>query len=562
MRINLLSGLRPLTRASLVRDGLAGVSLASMDIPQVLGYARIAGMPTVTGLYTAFLPLIAFAVFGASRHLVVAADSATATIMAGQLSLMAPEGAARYADLATVLTLMVAALLVMARVFRLGFLADFMSRTVLVGFLSGVGIQVGIAMLGVMFEIPVHSTRTPEQLLIVATHLLQAHGPSVAISLAVVVSVLFAGRYWPRFPMAFIAVATTIWASYAFDFDRLGFSLVGEVAGGLPIPRLPRVTWRETVELIPAALSCFVMIIAQSLAAARSYADQYREEEDVNDDILGLAAANVAAAVGGAFVVNGSPTQTAMAETAGSRSQVTQVVFAAVVLAVLLFFSQWLHYLPHCVLGAIVFTIALHLVKVGDLRHIRRESPGEFGLALTTAAAVVFIGVEQGILLAMAISILRHVRHSYRPHTQVLVPDALGIWRPQPAQPGQETAPGLLIYRFGADLFFANDKFFEDEVRRLIAGAPDKVQTLLVDAGAISDLDYSAACALGELCKTLREEGIRVVFARVSSYLRSDMHRHGIFDLLGEQNVFTTLHEAIAAVHPEQSTSPATRANP
>ena len=555
MRINLFGGLRPLTRASLVRDGLAGISLASMDIPQVLGYARIAGMPTVTGLYTAFLPLIAFAAFGASRHLVVAADSATATIMAGQLALMAPEGAAHYADLATVLTLMVAGLLVLARVFRLGFLADFLSRTVLVGFLAGVGIQVGIAMLGVMLEIPVHSTRTPQQLLIVSANLLQAHWPSAAISLAVVASVLLAGRFWPRFPMAFIAVAGTIWASYAFDFDRLGFSLVGDVAGGLPIPRLPRVTWRETVDLIPAAMSCFVMIIAQSLAAARSYADQYREEEDVNDDILGLAAANVAAAVGGAFVVNGSPTQTAMAETAGSRSQVTQVVFALVVLVVLLFFSQMLHYLPHCVLGAIVFTIALHLVKVGDLHHIRRESPGEFRLALTTAAAVVFIGVEQGILVAIALSILRHVRHSYRPHTQVLVPDGQGVWRPEPARPGQETAPGLLIYRFGADLFFANGKYFENEVLRLIAAAPDKVRTLLVDAGSISDLDYSAACSLVELCKTLREQGTRVVFARVSSYLSADMHRHGVFDILGVDCIFTTLHEAIAAVHQKPASS-------
>ena len=551
MRIKLFGGLRPLTRERLVRDGFAGVSLAAMDIPQVLGYARIAGMPAVTGLYTVFLPLIAFAAFGASRHLVVAADSATATIMAGQLSLMAPADLAHYADLAAVMTLMVAVLLVIARIFRLGFLADFMSRTVLVGFLSGVGIQVGIAMLGVMFEIPVNSSRTPEQLFIVVTHLMDAHGLSATLALAVTLSVLLTGRYWPRFPMAFIVVALTIWASWAFDFERLGFSLVGEVAGGLPMPRLPQVTWGETVQLIPAALSCFVMIVAQSLAAARSYADQYREEEDVNDDILGLAAANFAAVAGGAFVVNGSPTQSAMAETAGSRSQFTQVVFAVVVLVVLLFFSQTLRYLPHCVLGAIVFTIALHLVKVKDLRHIRRESPGEFGLALTTAAAVVFVGVEQGILLAMALSILRHVRHSYRPHTQILVPDAQGVWRPQPAAPGLETAPGLLIYRFGADLFFANDKFFAGEVRRLIAAAPDKVQTLLIDAGAISDLDYSAACALGELCGNLHDQGIRVVFARVSSYLRADMHRHGIFEVLGESNIFATLHEAIVSVHPQ-----------
>lgn len=555
MKIKLFRGIRPITREGLVRDGLAGISLAAMDIPQVLGYARIAGMPTVTGLYTVFLPLLAFAAFGASRHLVVAADSATATIMASRLSSMAPGDVTRYMDLATVLALMVAALLLMARVFRLGFLADFLSRTVLVGFLTGVGIQVGVAMLGVMLEIPVDTSRTFEQFWIVSTHLGQANPVSAGIAIAVTLAVLIVGRFWPRFPMAFLAVSVSIAATYAFGLEQYGVSLVGAFAGGLPEPRVPDVSFREAIDLIPAALSCFVMIIAQSLAAARSYADQYREEEDVNEDILGLAAANFAAAAGGAFVVNGSPTQSAMAESAGSRSQFSQVVFALTVLVVLLFFSQVLHFLPHCVLGAVVFTIALHLIKVRDLKLIRLESQGEFLLALTTAAAVVFVGVEVGILLAIALSILRHVRHSYRPHTQVLVPGPDGVWRPEPARPGQQTAPGLLIYRFGSDLFFANDKFFVAEVRRLIASSPDPVRTLVIDAGAISDLDYSAGRSVGDMCKALQEEGVRVLFARVSSFLQSDMRRHGIVALLGEHSIFPTLHEAIDAVAPEHRQS-------
>ncbi|WP_179404457.1 SulP family inorganic anion transporter [Burkholderia guangdongensis] len=548
--LHLLKGILPIGRAAALRDTLAGISLASMDIPQVLGYARIAGMPAVTGLYTVFLPLVAFACFGASRHLVVAADSATATIFASRVASMAPAGSAEYVTLASMLALMTAALLLLARVFKLGFLADFLSRTVLVGFLAGVGVQVSIAMLGDMLgmAVPVPSSRSVGQLAYVVGHLARANLPTVALTALVVGAILGFKRVMPRVPVPLVAVVGSIAASKVFDFAAHGIALLGPVQGGLPPLRFPSVTWQQFLDLVPAAASCFVMIIAQSAAAARVFAQQYHEDVDTNADILGLAAANAAAAFSGAFVVNGSPTQTAMAAGAGTRSQVGQLAFAAVVVVVLLFLSRDLQYLPHCVLAGIVFTIALGLVNVPSLNAIRTESPGEFRLALITAAAVVLVGVEHGILLAIALSLLRHVRHSYQPHTMVLEPDAAtGRWLPVPAKPGVVTAPGLIVYRFGSDLFFANDQVFASEVAELIDAAPGELRWFVVDAGAITDLDYSAARTLTDLIQAMRARDVDVIFGRVNRYLRADMDRHGITPVVGASNVFGTLHEALAA---------------
>ena len=268
---------------------------------------------------------------------------------------------------------------------------------------------------------------------------------------------------------------------------------------------------------------------------------------DEDADILGLSVANAAAAVSGAFVVNGSPTQTTMADRAGARSQIAQLVFAAAVLLVLLFLTGPLQYLPRCVLAGIVFTIAVGMIDVACLRDIRRESPGEFDLAIITAAAVVAIGVEEGILLAIALSLFRHVRHSYRPHTMMLAPDPTGRWIPMPVTPGKETEPGLIVYRFGADLFYANHNRFADEVHTLVEHASTPIRWFIVDAGAITDIDYSAARSIRDLLDDLARQRVCMVFARVSRYLRSDMDRHGITEAMGETRIFATLHEALAA---------------
>jgi len=549
MRLEIFGGLRPLSFREGGRDAVAGLTLASMNVPQVLGYTRIAAMPVVTGLYTVLLPLVAFAIFGSSRHLVVAADSATAAIFSSSLSHMAKPESEKYVALVAMLALLTAALLLLARIFKLGFLANFLSRTVLIGFLTGVGFQVGIAMLGDMLGIDAPAHRSLLQIKELFDNRWQFDVQTFGLSLFVVSAILLGRRFAPRFPVALVAVIGMIAASAEFHFQARGIAVIGEVPGGLPSIKLPQASLKEILALLPVAGSCFVMIIAQSAATSGAYAARYRESVDENADILGISAANAAAALSGAFVVNGSPTQTAMADSAGARSQLAQLVFAAVVLVVLLFLTAPLQYLPRCVLASIVFTIAVGMVDVKGLRSIFRESRGEFYLAVFTAAAVVFIGVEQGILMAIVLSLIRHVKHSYKPHTLILTPDQTGRWSPAPASPGLETAPGLIVYRFGADLFYANEERFVSQVRALVERAPSKVQWLIVDAGAITDLDYSAAQSIRVLLDDLRLQGTQVLFGRVSPYLRSDMDRHGVAAAVGEARIFSKLHEAIAATH-------------
>jgi SulP family sulfate permease len=438
--------------------------------------------------------------------------------------------------------------LFLAWIFKLGFLADFLSRTVLVGFLTGVGFQVAIAMLGDMLGISVSSHSTLAQGWEILQGLPGSNLPTLALSALVAGSILLGKRFAPRIPLSLFAVAGTIAASAVFHFAERGIAVIGPVPGGLPAIGLPDVSWSEALTLLPVAASCFVMIIAQSAATSRAFALRYHERVDSDADILGLSAANAAAAVSGTFVVNGSPTQTAMADRAGARSQVAQLVFAGVVLVVLLFLTGPLQYLPRCVLAGIVFTIAVGMINITALRDIRRESPGEFYLAIVTAAAVVAIGVEQGILLAIALSLFRHVRHSYNPHTIMLMPNATGRWVPMPAEPGKETEPGLIVYRFNSDLFYANAGRFADEVRLLVKRAPTPVRWFIIDAGPITDIDYSAAQSVHDLLGELSRQKVGIIFARVSPYLRSDMDRYRITTAIGETQIFATLHEALAAV--------------
>jgi MFS superfamily sulfate permease-like transporter len=344
-------------------------------------------------------------------------------------------------------------------------------------------------------------------------------------------------------------VAGAIAASAAWDFAARGIAVIGPVAGGLPHLGFPDVSWHEMELLVPVAGSCFVMIVAQSAATARIYAARHQQLLDENADLVGLSAANAAAALSGAFVVNGSPTQTAMMESSGGRSQVAHVATAAVVALVLLFLTHPLQYLPRCVLGAIVFVVAIRLVDVRGLLGIRRESPGEYALALTTAGVVVVVGVEQGIVLAMVLSLLRIVQHSYRPHTAVLTQGEGGIWQLNPVVPGALTEPGLVIYRFGAALFYANAGRFSDEIRLLAGPSALSPRWVVVDAGAITHVDYTAARLVRELQQDLAQRGVELVFAHVQSDLKPDLDRHHLTEAIGAGRIFDTLREALACYH-------------
>jgi MFS superfamily sulfate permease-like transporter len=547
----MFSGVRPVTRDSAIRDALAGFQLAAMNIPQALGYTKIAGTPVITGLYTLLFPLVAFAAFGSSRFLVVAADSATAAILASGLGDLAPLASAQYVALAGTVALLTGGFLFVARLLKLGFLADFLSQTVLVGFLTGVGFQVAIAVLGELLGLEVHSQRSLDQLLEVIRGLPKVGMITPLISLVVIAVILGLRCLTPKMPGALIAAAGAIVASIFWNLAGRGVAIVGPVTGGLPHLGIPAMSWRDINRLVPVAGSCFVMIVAQSAATARFYATRHQQRLDEDADLIGLSAANAAAALSGTFVVDGSPTQTAMVEGSGGQSQLAQVATAAVVAVVLLFLTGPLQYLPRCALGAIVFVIATRLVDLRGLRDIRHESPGEFALALLTAAIVVLIGVEQAIILAMVLSLLRVLNHSYHPQTGVLVQGEQGLWETESAVAGTVSEPGLVIYRFGAALFYANAGLFAHEVRTL--ARTSGVRWLVVDAEAITNVDYSAARMLRELDHYLKQIKVELSFARTAQSLRADLTRHRVIEAIGEQRIFPRLHDATAVFRMTQS---------
>jgi len=514
--LNLFQGIRPLKRGGALRDAFAGVAFAAMNIPQALGYTRIAGMPVVTGLYSLLLPLLAFATFGSSRFLVVAADSATAAILRSGLAGMAPSASARYVALAGLVALLTAVFLLLGRLLK-------------------------------MLGIQVTSRRSILQLVEISRGLPKVHLPTLAVTLAVLAFVFALRWSAPKVPGPMLAVILAIAASALWNFAGHGIAIIGPVVGGLPHFAMPDISWRDIPPLLSVAASCAVMILTQSAATSRVYAARHHDRLDENQDLVGLSAANAAAAFSGTFVVNGSPTQTAMVESVGSQSQIAQVATACVVALVLLFLTKPLQFLPQCVLGTLVFLVAIRLIKLRSLASIRRESPGEFALAVTTTIVVIVAGVEQGIILAMVLSLLRIVHHIYHPRTGVMVPDETSIWKLIPPDPGATTAPGLVMYRFGAALFYANASRFCDEVLRLVGPSPTNVRWVIIDGEAITNLDFSAARAVEELKKNLAGMGVQFGFARLPWNTRADFDRHHLTEAIGPAWIFNRLHDAVDA---------------
>ena len=539
-------GIFPLIPGRFLSEIIAGASLAAMNIPQAMGYARIAGTPVITGLYTLLFPVIAFALLGGARSLFVAADSATAAILANGVSPLAHPGSADFLAHASVVALIAGGLLVLARLLRLGFLADFLSRTVLIGFLTGVGFQVGIAVFGQMLGIPTPSSVTLQQLQTLLTHLHSIHLLTLCISLPVLAIIVGARRWAPKAPGALIAVIGTILASYLLDFGQHGVRLIGSVEGGLPQFVLPRISWSDVQALLPVSVACFVMIITQSSATARAFGVKHHTVPDENRDLLGLGMANAVAGLTGTFVVNGSPTQTAMLESCGGRSQLANLATAATVGIVLLLLTGPLKFLPICVLGAIVFVVAAGMIDLSGFRKLWICGRKEFYVALLTALAVVGLGVEYGICLAIVISLLDHVRRGYQPRTAVVVRDPEMHWRMEKPEPGVFVEPGVILYWFGTDLYYANAPHFCQEIRHLVANSPG-VRFIIVDCGPITSIDFTAGRALLELQSDLAGRGVVLALTRITEGLRRDLDRQCITTAIGIQNIFRSRKLSLAA---------------
>ena len=546
--VTVLEGIRPVPRAQVPKEIAAGVTLAALAIPEVMGYAKIAGMPVITGLYTILLPIAVFAVLGSSRHLVVGADSATAAIMAAGLAGLAATASPQYVALAGLLALLAGGLLVLARILELGFLANFLSRTVLIGFLTGVGVQVACGQLGGMLGVSNGGGRAVSEVVDTLKNIGEADAATVAVSAAVLLVIVVGSRLLPVVPWALVAVIGAIIASWALDLAAHGVATLGAVPSGLPSLGLPDAGLREIPKLMGTAASIFIVILAQSAATSRAYAARFDDPFDENVDLVGLGLANAAAGLSGAFVVNGSPTKTEMVDSAGGRTQVAQLSTAVAVHVVLLFLTGPLSYLPDAVLATVVFLIALRLVDVAGMRDVLRRRPYEFAIALATAVTVVLVGVEQGIILAIVLSIVIHLRHSYRPHDRLLVHGPDEGWRSvETDAPDPEAVPGLVIYRFGASLYYANANHFREELLACAARADPPLRWLCVLADAIGDIDYTGSATLGAVQSELRARGTTLVLCGLIEPVRAELAVDGLIEVIGPEHIFETIAEVQTA---------------
>ena len=528
--------------ASLGPDVLAGLTLAAVAIPECMGYTKIAGTPVVTGLYTILLPILVFALLGSSRHLVVGADSATAAILFSGLQNLAAPFSSHWLALSGASALLTAGFLFLAGVLRLGFLADFLSRTVLVGFLSGVGVSLLFGQLPDMLGVSITGHGLIDHLLETVRALPRLHWATVWMAAGVLAVIVGCERFAPRLPGTLLAVALAILATWIFHLEQHGIAVVGRVQAGLPVFGLPAVSLAQTKPLLATSASMFLVIVAQSAATSRSFAQQRGENLNENRDLLALGAANILAGVSQSFVVNGSPTKTAVVAAAGGRTQTAQVTTAVVTLAVLLFATALIERLPDAALAAIVFLIGIKLIDVRSLRQIAGFRPATFVVALAALLGVVFLGVERGIFLAIGLSVIDHLRQEYHPKDVVLAADGKH-WQAPGAAMGLETEPGLIVYRFEAALFFANADYFAARLQRLIEQAPHPVRWLVLDLVSMDDIDYTGGLTLAATLKTLRDQGLTIALAQAED-VADELARFGIVAAIGSDRVFDSVSAA------------------
>jgi MFS superfamily sulfate permease-like transporter len=546
--------LRGYRRTWLVPDIIAGVTLAAVAIPEVMGYTTISQTPIVTGLYTVIFPAAVFALLGASKLLVVGADSATAAILAAGLLVTIPgltPGSPKWVAMCALTAIVCGVILILARLLRLGFIGDFLSASVLIGFLSGVGISVLSGQIPEMLGVPKGTGNWFEQQWAWLTGIPQMSWTTAAFAAVTIVTIVAFKRFAPKVPGAIVAVIGLIIISAVTDAARHGVAVVGSVAGGFPPLGLPQgITMGDAFNVAGVAFSCFILIISQSAATARSFAMKHGDRVDINRDLIGLSGANLAAGLSGTFVVNGSPTKTQILDAQKGRTQVANLTLATVVLLVTLFFTAALADMPKAVLAGIVFLVGLDLIDVTGLRRIYARRRSEFAIAAATGIAVFAWGVIQGVVLAVIASILEIIRRQYNPKDFV-VTTTHGELSYESAVPGHQSEPGLVVFRYDAELFYANANRFVDDLEAIVDSAPDPVRWVILDAASIDDIDYSAGISLAGLCDYLDAKGVSLVLAGADTSLLNVLDVYGMRHRFPDGRIFPTLSEAIAAFHAE-----------
>ena len=536
----LLTGYR---KEWLAGDLVAGVTVTAIAIPESLGYASIAGLPVQTGLYCALLPAILFAIVASSRQLVVGADSATAALVAAGAGAVVAASSDTYPGIVAALGLITAGILLLMGVARLGFLADLISQPVLAGFLSGVGVSLIIGKLPGMLGIEASGT-TWDKLVDTVTNLGDVNGASAVLGVGVVVSMLVMERVLPKLPAALLAVMAFSVLGVLVHAEGRGVAMVGKVPAGLPSLTIPTFSSGEVARLAATAAAIAMVVLAQSAAVARSFATKNGYRDDTNQDIYALAAANGGSALTGGFAINGSPPRTAAGDAAGSRSQIVNIVMALVIGLVLLFATGLFEYLPSPVLDGVVFAIGVGLVKVAQLRAIKRARLFEFGAALLALVVVAFIGVEQGILSAVLVSLVDRLRRQYQPHDEVLVANGEVAPRLRDRVEAGTALDGILVYRFGTGLFFENAAHFDERVRGLVSAATVPVRSVVLDAAAMDDIDFTGTEVLRREAEDFADRGIQMFVAELTSAAEGCARRAGLDQVL---TIVPRLEAAITA---------------
>lgn len=538
----------PLSSTQIPIDIIAGLSLVAVAIPQALAYTNIAGTPVITGLYTIFIPPILFALFGSSRHLVVGADSATAAVMASGLMGIGLSGSSEYATYASLLAIMAGLMLLIAGMINLGFLSDFLSRTVLIGFLTGVGFQLAVGqipdILGIHRSVgwighPIRGLVNDIK------QITEINLYTLSLSIAIFIVIVSMKKISKKIPASLIAVIVSIIISFFLNLTDYGVNIIGDIPKGFPSLAFPLngITWSLFEKLVPIAFSLVIVIVAQSAATSRAYATYFREIVDENRNLTALGIANIGSGLSGGFIANGTPTETHVAASSGARSQIAQITSATVVMIVLLFLTRPLAYLPTAVLGVLVFLIGIELINIKGLRKIYQQSPSEFWVAIITASIVFFVGVQQAILMAIVLSLIDHTRLGYRPKNNLLMMDDAGNKHPVSIEKRAQILPGLMIYRFNHSMYYANANNFSTEVLDLVNHADPPIVWFCLDAIAIDHVDFSAAETLREIDEILKLKHIRFVFVGVEESVKYALYRYDLVERFGSDAFFKTIQD-------------------
>ncbi|MFN7149959.1 MAG: SulP family inorganic anion transporter [Microthrixaceae bacterium] len=529
-------------------DAIAGITVAALALPSAMAYAELAGAPVSAGLYALLLPVLAYAMFGSAIRVVVGPEGAVALLVATALAPLAATGSAEYAALAAMLALMVGLVFFAARLIRLGWVADYFSQAVLVGYITGVAVVLILGQLGKLVGVSSDEDGAIREALDIVGRLGEANGATVVVAAAALGFLIVAGRISKRIPGALLLVVLGITASWALDLAGRGVAITGPVPSGLPSFGVPDVSSSDLGTLAMAAVAIFLLAYADAILTARSFAARHHEVVDANQELLALGFTQVASGLTQGIPVGASGSRTAVNDDMGATSQVGGLVSAAVIAVILVFLTAPIEYLPSAILGAVIVFAASKLIEPDQWRALAVSSNAEVVIAAITALFVVTIGVLPAIIAAVVLSIIDVIRRAARPGDAVLGWSADDDrYVDVSAHPDAGVTQGVVVYRIQDRVFFANAHFFKRRLWAAVDGAPKPVRHLILDASFISDIDASAGAALREVIAGLRDRNIELHIARASVELRQAFDAVGITEAVGADHFHSTVDAAVEA---------------